>query len=1138
VATVLIIDDREANREYLITLLGYSEHHVLEASDGEEGLAVVLSERPDLVITDILMPTMDGYEFVRRLRAEPEVAGTPVIFLTAHYHDREARALAAACRVSQVLIKPAEPELILAAVAEALGGPAVPAEPVPELEFDREHLRLVTDKLSEKAADLRRANDQLSALVDLGLRLGSERDPVSLLQSVCNAGREIVGARVAVLGVLNGDRTNLRHITTSGLAAGAASALEIGDALSHVLDDVLRNSASVRFDNAEIRTLGLEAPFPSGPLKSLLVVPIVSPTRVYGWLCLLDKLGAESFTVDDQRLAGIIGAQTGRVYENGSLYADLLAHTESLAQEVDERKRAELERDRFFTQSLDMLCVAGFDGYFRRVNPSFENTLGFSQAELTTTPFMEFVHPLDRKDTLRQVEALTRGEVTTSFEIRCLRHDGSYRWVLWNATPFLDQNGFYAAGHDITERKLAEAALAERVRQASLVAEVGVSLASPESLRVVLLQCVHALMTHLDTPFVRIWTVREAEQVLVLEATSGSHADSEQLGRQVPVGKLHVGRIAADRRADVTNALHEDPNVPDLGWVKREGLVAFAGHPLMVGDSLVGVITLFAQHPLSAATLDCLGAVANQIALGIERKWADEALAESDRHLRATQLRLGRVVGSSPAVLFTLSIEALALTWCSPNISDMLGYPLEEVYAPGWWGRSTHPEDVARTLADTQSELLEQGRIANEFRFRHVDGTYRWIRNEMRLLTDDSDTPVEIVGSWSDITERKHLEDQFRQSQKMEAIGRLAGGIAHDFNNLLSVILGYADLIRMRMPESDPNRDMIGEMGAAAKRAASLTRQLLAFSRKAILNPTILDLTDVVRSMEKMLHRIIGEDIQLVTLADPDLGTIKADPGHIEQVVLNLAVNARDAMPRGGQVVIEVRNRDADESFRRVHPEATASRYVMLAVSDTGCGMNQETLTRLWEPFFSTKGELGTGLGLATVYGIIQQSGGLVSVSSELGTGSIFELYLPRVDEPTLETTVVATPTSMPGGNETVLVVEDEEAVRILTCQVLEGCGYQILEAGDAAEALRIAAAYPDGFDLLLTDVVMPRMGGPELARQLQESHPGLKTLFVSGYTDDAVVRHGVLTDEVNFLAKPFYPSALARKVREVLDRP
>jgi two-component system cell cycle sensor histidine kinase/response regulator CckA len=271
-------------------------------------------------------------------------------------------------------------------------------------------------------------------------------------------------------------------------------------------------------------------------------------------------------------------------------------------------------------------------------------------------------------------------------------------------------------------------------------------------------------------------------------------------------------------------------------------------------------------------------------------------------------------------------------------------------------------------------------------------------------------------------------------------------------------------------------------------------------------------------------------------LADSPLGMVKADPGHIEQVILNLAVNARDAMPRGGQVAIEVRNKDVDEAFLREHPEATQNRYVMISVSDTGCGMDQATLGRVFEPFFSTKGESGTGLGLATVYGIMQQSGGLVSVRSEEGAGTTFELYLPRVDRAEAQPTPLATLNAIPPGAETVLVVEDDEAVRLLTSQILQGCGYQVLEAKDGSEALRIASAYPGTFDLLLTDVVMPRMAGPEMAEQMKALFPQLKTLFVSGYTDDAVMRHGIQSAQVNFLAKPFSPSALARKVREVLD--
>jgi PAS domain S-box-containing protein len=837
-ATLMVVDDRPSNREFLTTLLGYGGHRLLEAGDGAEALALARMEHPDLVIADILMPTMDGYEFVRQLRSDPTIQRTRVIFCTAHCHEEEARALARACGVCNVLTKPCEPELVLSTVQEALGldTPSTVSAP-PTEEFDREHVRLMSDKLLENANALRKANDRLAALVDLGLQLGSERDPRRLLHSFCPAARSIIGAQYAIVGIVDEDGSHLRYLFTSGMDAEAAARLGSPDPRESVLRTVLAQCRCARLHNpgGDPVAIGFSASYP--PIQSWLGAPIVAPSGVFGWLVLINKIGMEPFSKEDERLAGILAAQVGRTYENGSMYEDI------------QRYAAELEQ---------------------------------------------------------------------------------------------------------------------------------------------------------------------------------------------------------------------------------------------------------AQH------------------------------------------RLRNVLASSPAVLYTLAIkgEDPQLTWISENVRDLLGYAVEEVFQPNWWRERVHPEDLSRVLARLQHELFEQRHRADEYRFRNRDGVYRWIRCEMRLLQDAPEGSGEVVGSWSDITERKHLEDQFRQAQKMEAVGRLAGGVAHDFNNLLTIINGYGEVVLGGLPADDPTRALIREVLAAGKRAAGLTRQLLAFSRKTILEPKVLDLNAVVADVDKMLRRILGEDIQMAVVADPEAGAVKADPGQIEQVLLNLVVNARDAMPQGGRLTIEVRNVDLDETYARDHAEVRPGPHVMLAVTDTGCGMDAATMARIWEPFFSTKGERGTGLGLATVYGIIKQSGGHVAVYSELGRGTTFKVYLPCVDKRPLPVKSSTSLAVMPRGHETVLLVEDADGVRALARHILRSCGYTILEASDGVEAVRLAEQHGKPIDLLVTDVVMPRMAGREVAERLAALHTGVKVLFLSGYTDDAVVRHGILEAQVAFLQKPFSPAALATKVREVLDQP
>jgi CheY-like chemotaxis protein len=371
----------------------------------------------------------------------------------------------------------------------------------------------------------------------------------------------------------------------------------------------------------------------------------------------------------------------------------------------------------------------------------------------------------------------------------------------------------------------------------------------------------------------------------------------------------------------------------------------------------------------------------------------------------------------------------------------------------------------------------------------------------------------------------------------MEAIGRLAGGVAHDFNNLLTIINGYSDLLLGRLSPDDPSRNLVSEIYRAGERSAGLTRQLLAFSRKQVLAPRTLDLNAVVADTTSLLQRVIGEDVRLAAAPGRGLWPVRADVGQIEQVLVNLAVNARDAMPAGGKLTIETRNVELDEEYAASHADARPGPYVLLAVSDTGHGMTPEVKARIFEPFFTTK-EVGkgTGLGLATVYGIVKQSGGHVGVYSEIGLGTTFKVYLPRTEPDGGIVRGQSQLLAPPPGTETVLVVEDDASVRALTRHVLWQAGYTVLEAADGDEALRVGAGHAGPIHLVVTDVVMPGRAGREVAEKLAERHPTVRVLFVSGYTDDAVVRHGVLHERMNFLQKPFTPAGLARKVREVLD--
>jgi PAS domain S-box-containing protein len=394
-----------------------------------------------------------------------------------------------------------------------------------------------------------------------------------------------------------------------------------------------------------------------------------------------------------------------------------------------------------------------------------------------------------------------------------------------------------------------------------------------------------------------------------------------------------------------------------------------------------------------------------------------------------------------------------------------------------------------------------------------------------------------VIGYAFDITQSLHREAQVRQSQKMEAVGQLAGGVAHDFNNLLTVITGYCELLLGRMRDGNRHRREVREIRKAALQAASLTRQLLAYSRRQVMRPKILDLNDIVAEMNKMLRRLIGEDVELRIVLGEGLGSVLADPGQIEQVIMNLAVNARDAMPKGGRLTIETKNAALDDEFVREHIGACAGPHVMLAVGDTGLGMDESTLSRIFEPFFTTKEQgKGTGMGLATVYGIVRQSGGTIWVDSVVGRGTTFTVYLPRAEGAAETIARMPAQNRLPTGEETILLVEDEEIVRSLVRRTLEAMGYSVLEASGGKQAQSLSTRHKGPIHLMLTDVVMPKVGGRALAEQLAPLRPDMKVLYMSGYTANAIVHHGVLDERIPFIQKPFTPEALACKIREVLD--
>jgi PAS domain S-box-containing protein len=528
-----------------------------------------------------------------------------------------------------------------------------------------------------------------------------------------------------------------------------------------------------------------------------------------------------------------------------------------------------------------------------------------------------------------------------------------------------------------------------------------------------------------------------------------------------------------------------------------------------------------------------------------ERKRAEELLIETKEQLEHL------LEASSVAIYRCEPGGNFPATFISDNVERQLGYASHEFTDdPQFWASHIHPDDAQRVISNLSS-LLERDHHVHEYRFLHRDGTYRWMHDEMRLVRDADGTPLDVIGSWIDVTEQKRseeerraLEAELRQAQKMEAVGQLAAGVAHDFNNILTVILGNAELLLpMLRPGFDQGaaeaaRGELEQIRSACQRGAAVTRRLLAFGRKEMTQSEVLAPERVIRDTEEMLRRLLREDISFEVNVAPDTRCIRADAGHFEQIVVNLVLNARDAMPNGGTMSVTCANADLDEAHANVHVGAKTGPHVMLLVSDTGVGMSEETTEHIFEPFFTTKplGQ-GTGLGLATVYGILRQTGAHVSVESELGKGSTFRVYFPAVEEEPAKAEAEFSAEES-GGDEVILVCEDEEPVRRLACKVLRAAGYTILEAENGRGALEVAAAQRGPIHLLVTDVIMQELDGRKLSQEMLRAHPGLRVLFVSGYTDDVLDSEIPLGKGRDFLQKPFSPATLLQRVRKLLDQP
>ena len=815
-------------------------------------------------------------------------------------------------------------------------------------------------------------------------------------------------------------------------------------------------------------------------------------------------------------------------------------HTEQQRAE-ETLRRSEARMKAVLDAALDAVIMMDAQGRVASWNARARTLFGFSSDEAVGRTLADLIIPHRYRDAhnrgLSRFLATGEGPVLgRRIELSALRRDGSEFPIELTITVLREGDSylFNAFVADITERKRAQQRLSAQHAATRVLAEVStLEEAAPRMLE--------AVGAALGWSVGALWTIDRADGTMRCQTlwrpSPGMVPKFEALTREIglPHGGGLPGRVWRSGEAAWIPDISADTNLPRLAVALSEGLRSAFAFPIRFRDNVVAVVEFFnhERREPDPELVKILVDLGRQVEHFWQRRRAEKAM-------KAAQERLAHVVASSPAVLYTLKVEGEQLlpAWVSANIERLSGYAPEEVVGPDWWFPRVHPDD-RESVTGQVPKLLPEGYVSREYRFRRKDDTYCWVRDEQIVIRDAAGHPLEVVGSLSDVTETKRLEAQLLQSQKMESVGRLAGGVAHDFNNLLGVITGYGELLQRDIGPSHPGFRRVEEIQKAAERAAGLTRQLLAFSRKQVLEPRVLDLNAVVSNTASMLHRLIGEDVQLITVFGEGLGRVKADPGQVEQVIVNLVVNARDAMREGGKLIIETGNVNLDAAYVRSRPDAGTGPHVMLAVSDTGHGMNAETLTHMFEPFFTTKEQgKGTGLGLATVHGIIRQSGGHVTVYSEPGRGTTFKVYLPRFDE---EQEAVASPAVVevpPSGTETILVVEDESSLRVMIGEILESAGYKVLEGATPEEALAAAGSHGGPLPLILTDVILPGMSGRELADALRSSRPEARVLFMSGYTDDAIGHHGILQPGVHFLQKPFTTDSLLVKVREVLDAP
>ncbi len=1046
---ILVVDDEAELKNALVEALAAHSFEVSGFTNPHEVLAALEHEAFDVVLSDLMMPEMDGISLVEKaLEIDPHLIAIIMTGQGAIQTAVDAMKMGA----FDYVLKPFRFATLLPTITRAINARRLRLENVQLRET------VAIYELCQTIAFTLDQQTLISKLADAALQQ-TEADEVSVLLPTKDGDQLYVAAvRGEGRERLLGQCVTMEQSISGWVARARESLLLEGD-----------------IDDPRFRPL-----WPHPEIKSSISIPMQVANQLIGSIHINAVNRPRPFTLGQMKALSILASTAAAALQTASLYAQVRDQSERLDQVVATVPGVVWE------------AWGEPDAATQRINfvsDYVETMLGYSVEEWLSTPnfWLQIVHPDDKARAAEEAAtSFAGGEQKSVSEFRWMRKDGSAIWVESTSAVIKDETGkpvgIRGVTTDISERKRAEEAV--RASEAEMKA-----------------------------------LFKSMTDVIIVFDRDGRHL------KIAPTKPRQLYRPVPER---LGKTIHEifPPDMADMFLTQIERALT-THHTQRVEYSLDmhGELRWY-DASVSPMTDDTVVWVARDIT---ERKRAEAERQKSEERYRD-------LVENAHDIIYS---HDLAGNYTSMNKAgeEITGYTLTESLRLNL-SDTVAPECMEKVHEMMRRKLSGERLTAYEIEIIAKDGHRVPVEVNTKYVYENG-VPVGIQGIARDVTRRRQLEEQLRQSQKMEAIGQLAGGVAHDFNNLLTAINGYTALALRQADQHRTIKSYLEEVQKAGERAANLTRQLLAFGRKQILQPVSLDLNNIVSDMNKMLQRLIGEDIVLTAKLPNELRTINADPGQIEQVLVNLVVNARDAMPLGGHLTIETANVQLDREYARTHVGVNPGNYVMLAVSDSGMGMTEEIRERIFEPFFTTKDKgKGTGLGLSTVYGIVQQSGGSIWVYSEPDRGSSFKVYLPEAaPSADLPTGRDLDEEDVTRGSETVLLVEDEDVVRGLAAHILEDAGYRVIKARGGDEAIDLCSREAEHIDLLLTDVVMPEKSGKDVADRLTSLRPGLRVLFMSGYTDDAIVNHGVLDSGIEFIQKPFTPHTLSRKVREVLDQ-